>query len=602
MNSYTEIYKTGAINTLALVLTVFLAFFLYTANANAVDQTPWTTLLGTTDFDNADDIAVDALGNSYVTGDTSGALSGPSQGSADIIVAKFDPAGNNLWVVQEGTIEFDRATRIALDDAGNVYVTGYTRGDLFVGGEGDGFFDYFIAKYDTNGNFLWGKQYGAPLGQYGFGIDVAPSGDIYVCGEQYQLIPNAAVTYYAFLTKFDSTGTQIWTDVFGEPTIGAGGNQADEECRGVAVGDDGFIYITGSAGDSLTAGDPDPDLGGGDIFFAKYTSGGNQLWLTETGTPLWDRAGKIAVDAAGNSYTSGWTAAGGLDFGDMLTVKVNTNGVRQWEVRESTTTLDEGYGVAVDGNGIVYAVGRYGVGPALALFKYDSNGSQLSLDTMSSGNGDYPAAISVDSAGTNYYIAGDTSGDLDGQTNTQIGAADIFVIHNKPAPVPVAVLVTVPDVVGLAQAAAELAITNAGLVPDVTTAFSDFMPVGTVISQSPVGGIEAAENSTVSLVVSAGIAPTDTDGDGVFDNSDNCTQVANPLQVDTDGDGYGNMCDGDLNNDNIINVSDYSTFLFAFGGTDPTADFNADGFVNVSDYSMFLFMFGGPPGPSGLAP
>jgi beta-lactam-binding protein with PASTA domain len=498
---------TGYVGTLHLVLTVLLSFFLFSTNANAIDQTPWTSQFGSAVDDYADDIVIDTAGNSYVTGYTMGDLGGPSQGSADLFVAKIDPAGNVLWVVHEGTAEFDRGTNIALDSANNVYVTGYSRGSLVGVNPGAGAtFDYFIIKYDTDGNRLWGNSYGGDDSQLGFGINVAPNGDIYACGEQYQFIPNAAVTYYAFVTKYDSTGTQQWTDVIGTPTVGAGGNQADEYCTDVAVGADGFIYITGGAGDSLTATGP----GGGDIFFAKYNSAGSQQWLMETGTPGWDRPGKIAVDASGNSYVSANTSdtfTGDInDLSDMITVKVNTNGVSQWVRQIGTSTYDSGFGVGVDNNGVVYAVGQYGVGSNIVLVEYDSNGNQLSLDTMSSGNGDSASAIAVDSAGTNYFIVGDTSGNFDGQTNAGVGA-DVFVTHNNPTAVPGAEIVTVPSVVGLSQADATTAIEAVGLVVAIVESFDPAVPLGNVISQDPIADASATQGSTVTLAISLGPQP-----------------------------------------------------------------------------------------------
>src|SRR5690606_18874560 len=112
----------------------------------------------------------------------------------------------------------------------------------------------------------------------------------------------------------------------------------------------------------------------------------------------------------------------------------------------------------------------------------------------------------------------------------------------------------------------------------------------------------ATESYDVIVLRFEGAAPADTDGDGVPDHLDNCIEVANPDQRDTDGDGYGNRCDGDLNNDGNVNFIDLAIFRAAFGTTDPHADLDGNGNVNFIDLAIFQSMFGSPPGPSGLVP
>lgn len=99
----------------------------------------------------------------------------------------------------------------------------------------------------------------------------------------------------------------------------------------------------------------------------------------------------------------------------------------------------------------------------------------------------------------------------------------------------------------------------------------------------------------------------DTDADGVLDFMDNCTLAANPGQQDTDGDNYGNACDADLNNDNIVNSLDIGLFInelslyFSTPGVDIDSDFNSDGYVDLTDMAIFKSLFFQPPGPSGTA-
>lgn len=106
-------------------------------------------------------------------------------------------------------------------------------------------------------------------------------------------------------------------------------------------------------------------------------------------------------------------------------------------------------------------------------------------------------------------------------------------------------------------------------------------------------------------------AAEDTDGDGVTDANDNCVLMPNgpdaplgdaPIQYDSDGDGFGNACDPDLNNDGIVNAMDLGLFRSVYFSADPDADFNGDGIVNAVDLGTVRAFYFGPPGPSGLVP
>ncbi|HXK25707.1 MAG TPA: thrombospondin type 3 repeat-containing protein [Myxococcota bacterium] len=120
------------------------------------------------------------------------------------------------------------------------------------------------------------------------------------------------------------------------------------------------------------------------------------------------------------------------------------------------------------------------------------------------------------------------------------------------------------------------------------------------------GGIALLATLGLSFAAFAGPS-VDTDGDGVYDVLDNCVNVPNaaPQDCDTDNDGYGNMCDGDFDQDYFIFPSDYTIWLGdAAGGYDTSGtgtDMDCDGFVFPSDYTRWLGTAAiGSPGPSGL--
>lgn len=109
-------------------------------------------------------------------------------------------------------------------------------------------------------------------------------------------------------------------------------------------------------------------------------------------------------------------------------------------------------------------------------------------------------------------------------------------------------------------------------------------------------------NRTAWAVRNGDVFP-DADRDGIADSLDNCLIAANPLQIDSDGDGYGNYCDQDLDNDGLVAFGDIFIFASLFGGAaGGIADFNGDNVVNFIDHLRFAEAIFLPPGPSGIVP
>lgn len=91
----------------------------------------------------------------------------------------------------------------------------------------------------------------------------------------------------------------------------------------------------------------------------------------------------------------------------------------------------------------------------------------------------------------------------------------------------------------------------------------------------------------------------DTDQDGIANNRDNCILIANASQRDTDGDGFGNRCDADLDNNGLVSFGDLNLFRARFDTTDPDADFDGSGLVSFGDLNIFRSLFDKTPGPAG---
>ncbi len=137
-----------------------------------------------------------------------------------------------------------------------------------------------------------------------------------------------------------------------------------------------------------------------------------------------------------------------------------------------------------------------------------------------------------------------------------------------------------------------------------TSMSSNYTVTDSAAQPSPLG-----TNSSTNYVLTAGFyAAPDSDDDQVRDFMDNCTLDPNTGQLDTNGDGFGNLCDPDIDNDGVVNFGDYflltSAFLSIPGSPDwnPDADLNGDSVVNFGDVVLFQFFFLDPPGPSGIAP
>ena len=280
-------------------------------------------------------IAVDGEGNVYVTGyvDQNGA-------GNDVWVRKYDADGDEVWTkTYNGTSNgADRGHSIAVDGNGNVYVTGYE----WVTGGGNQ--NIWVRKYNRNGNVVWTKTYNgtAGFGDYGQGIAVDGSGNVYVIG--YEWVSGEGSNIW--VRKYDSDGDVLWTK-----THGGTANLADKG-YGIAVDGSGNVYVTGF--DRPADGELD------NIWVRKYDTDGDVVWTKTHNGPDdgFDEGHGIAVDGSGNVYVIGFER-GTVGGYNIWVRKYDSDGNEVWTgtYNDAEDGHDRGFGIAVDEGGNVYVTG-----------------------------------------------------------------------------------------------------------------------------------------------------------------------------------------------------------------------------------------------------
>jgi hypothetical protein len=330
---------------------------LFVAKYNAAGTRLWVRQRGTAEREFAFGAATDSAGNVYITGYTGSALDGQTHygttGDFDIFLMKFDASGNWQWTRQDGAAPDDEGRAVATDSAGNVYMTGYIRGN-FHGIPRVGTADVFISKYDSAGNRLWSALFGSTDVDESFGITCDASGNVFVTGWCSGSIDG--ITPYLgngdnFLAKYNSSGQQLWLKQWGTANKDTG--------YGLATDATGNVYVSGYTTGPLYGTSP---LGNRDYFLAKYDAAGNFLWGKHDGTSGHDQGWGAATDAAGNVYVTGETGGSlnGNTFEGLLDVfltKYSPVGTRLWTLQYGTADNDLARGVAVDTNGTVYLAG-----------------------------------------------------------------------------------------------------------------------------------------------------------------------------------------------------------------------------------------------------
>ena len=423
----------------------------------------YSTYLGGNSSELGTGVAVDSLGNAYVTGTTdspnfptANALQ-PALAGQNVFITKINASGTALvYSTYLGGSGSDVGESIAVDASGNAYVTGDTSSQNFPTTNAlqpthsGGFTDVFITKINASGAALDYSTYlGGSSEETGNAIAVDASGNAYVTGfTESPNFPTANAlqpTYGggfidAFVAKIDASGTAL---VYSSYL----GGIFDDYGSGIAVDASGNVYVTGytSSSNFPTANALQPTHSGGltDVFITKINaSGAALLYSTYLGGDQSLQASSdnigygIAVDAQGNAYVTGFTTAQNFPTANALQpalagiqnafiTKINASGsalVYSTYLGGSLSEVGKAIGVDASGNAAVIGTTSspdfptrnalqttYGGGITDAFVaKVSASGTALVYSTYLGGSGeDTGLGVAVDSSG-NTYVAGAT--------------------------------------------------------------------------------------------------------------------------------------------------------------------------------------------------
>jgi len=401
---------------------------------------PWTRQIGTSAADHARAVAVDGAGNVYVAGFTSGAMAGAATaGGDDILVVKLGSDGQQIWTRQLGTTERDIALGLAVDAQGQAYVTGSTTGDLQGANAGnDGTCqgatncpDLFVLKLGSNGAPLWTRQLGTTGDDTSNGIALDGSG-IYITGKTAGALDGHSSAGWndVFLIKYSFDGDMLWSQQFGGFSF--------DEGRAVATDGQNAVWVTGYM--AFTTGNDD-------VFLSKRSADtGGEFWQRTLASPgkANEEGYAVAVDAAGVfvcGYTMGALPGNSLTgYSDLFVARWAFDGSPGWVKQFGATQANPAFALAdalyLGEGGVVYAAGfsNGSLGPTglggydVFVLKLDPDGSKAWARPYGSTAGD--RGYGLTGRGSRLVVVGDTEGSVEGNPN--LGAADILIQQLEP--------------------------------------------------------------------------------------------------------------------------------------------------------------------------
>jgi predicted secreted protein len=247
-----------------------------------IGPAPWAKELsaaGVYTYENA--ITTDVNGNVYITGTIGHGLDGNIlSGTRDFFLTKYDSMGAKVYTRQMGVPGVPTwGVAVAIDASGNAYVAGTTFGGLD-GNTLTGMSDFFLTKYDSSGTKIYTKQIGVPgVDTWGLSAATDVGGNVYVAGTTFGGLDGNTLTGKSdfFLTKYDSSGTKLFTR-----QLGATG--ADTYGEAVETNEDGNIVVSGVTSGGL---DGNAWIGSWNSFVTKYNNTGTKLNTKLSSAPVY---------------------------------------------------------------------------------------------------------------------------------------------------------------------------------------------------------------------------------------------------------------------------------------------------------------------------
>lgn len=325
----------------------------------------WTKLFGSPHNDSPYDVAIDNNGNIYLTGKAFQGFEGNSEiGIDDIIILKVNASGQKQWAKQLGVTGKNSIGSGIIIDSNNLFITGYTNGELGSNPDQNGSVDIIIAKYDTDGNQIWIKQYGTEFDDYSTKFSIDNLGNLYIVG--YTTGAFGGCTNQGgndvLILKIDNNGNLIWAKQFG--------TSEEDYAKSIKIDNSNVFYITGYTYGNL---DGNQNQGNSDQFIVKY----NQLWNKEW-TKQWDDGMFIDIKNSFLYITK-------KILNDYYFVRIDSNGN---EINlEKIQNYKSGNGT-ISSNSFIYIFGTTQFGESIDgntnfggidffVRKYDINGNQF---------------------------------------------------------------------------------------------------------------------------------------------------------------------------------------------------------------------------------